>query len=223
MCDGGGRTAPAAQISAATATSSAPSSPGGSGADVLGPLADLHADQVGAERDPDRDQRIGEQEGRGCRPDTHTRVRARRRPRSCRTWRRWETRRRCRSSRRRSRGSRASVRNRCASTDRGRRCPGYLTESAATAMASGTMNKHRGQQPERDRAGTGVRRGRNPARADDAGDGEEREIAQAEFALQLRGSYQSMQRARFPRAVRCRCGAVLRAGIRVLPPSQTRR
>jgi hypothetical protein len=44
-----------------------------------------------------------------------------------------------------------------------------------------------GEKPEEDRAGAGVSGGSNPARADDAGDGEEREIAESEFTLKVMG------------------------------------
>jgi hypothetical protein len=43
-----------------------------------------------------------------------------------------------------------------------------------------------GQQPEENRTRTGVSGGCDPARADDAGYGEECEITQPEFALQMR-------------------------------------
>lgn len=47
------------------------------------------------------------------------------------------------------------------------------------------QEEYRGQQPEENRARTGMGGGSNPARADDAGDGEEREIAEPEFALEM--------------------------------------
>ena len=43
-----------------------------------------------------------------------------------------------------------------------------------------------GEQPEENRTGAGVRGRRDPARADDARNGEEREITEAEFALEMR-------------------------------------
>ena len=45
--------------------------------------------------------------------------------------------------------------------------------------------QQRAQQPQGDRARTGVRRGRQPARADDAGDGEKRQVAKTQFAAEL--------------------------------------
>ena len=214
-----GRAAPR-QTSAATPTSSAPSTHVAHAPRFSRPLADLHADQVGAERDPDGRQRDAPARRRGSRPGARTTAPECRTPRSCRTWRRWGTRTRCRSSRPRSRGSRASGPKSLRVQRYRPPAPGYFTESAATAMASGTMKSTAASSHSVTEPGPACAAAGNPARAHDAGDGEEREVAQAELALQLRARASSMSAARSRPAVRLRCGAVPRAEIPACRPAR---
>ena len=77
--------------------------------------------------------------------------------------------------------------------------------------------EHRGQQPQRDRTGAGMCRRRNPARAHDADDGEQREVAQAQLAPR---SFASP--CRFLPQLRRRCGVNPPPGTPACRPSHTR-
>src|ERR1019366_9204335 len=183
--DGGGGAAPAKKHGGHGDQQGA-EEPGGGGADTLGPLADLHADEVGAECDPDGDEGNGVEE-------------------------------RAAGGQVRVRGSEgvnagAHVEHGGAGEPEGNADP--VDDEAEEAVPAaeivarpeidaagagilhgeggdGDGERHHeeqgGEEPEGDGAGPGVGGGGNPAGADDAGDGEEGDVAQAEYALQLRG------------------------------------
>src|ERR1017187_5050881 len=182
--DGGGRAAPVKEHGGHGDQQGA-EEPGSGGADILCPLADLHADQVGAEGDPDGDERNGEEEraadgqvcvggSEGVNAGAHVEHGGAGEPE----------------------GNANPVDDEAQEAVPAAEivaCPKIHAAGAGILHGEGgdgDGERHHeeqgGEEPEGDGAGPGVGGGRNPAGADDAGDGEERDVAQTEYALQLR-------------------------------------
>ena len=176
---------------------------------ILRPLADLHADQVRAERDPDRHQRYGEQEyaalgqpgvrgSQRVNPRAHVEHGGTRKPERNTDPVDDETEEAMPAAeivaRPKIKAARAGILHR----ERGHRNRQRHHE------------QHRRQQPQSDGPGAGMCRRRNPSRAHNARDGEKSDVAQPEFALQPRRRVMHSG-ARSRPGVRLRCGAALRA------------